>query len=121
MKLEIPDRFKKHLRVGTCSWKYDSWKGLLYDAETKYHRDDYLVDYSKPPGNGRGGPMVLEFVSGRSEASRPESTVETYTDQRPARFCVHHQGAQLGHAHPLLCKSSPSSTKNSPTSQMTVS
>jgi uncharacterized protein YecE (DUF72 family) len=47
MKLEIPPAYRKHLRVGTCSWKYDTWKGLLYDPDTKYHRDDYLVDYSK--------------------------------------------------------------------------
>lgn len=47
MNLEIPAAYKNVLRVGTCSWKYDSWKGLLYDAGTKYHPDDYLVDYSR--------------------------------------------------------------------------
>jgi uncharacterized protein YecE (DUF72 family) len=45
--VEIPDAFRGRLRVGTCSWKYDSWRGLLYDRDTKYHADDYLVDYSK--------------------------------------------------------------------------
>ena len=47
MKLKIPEKYAECLRVGTCSWKYDTWKGLLYDEGTKYHRDDYLVDYSK--------------------------------------------------------------------------
>jgi uncharacterized protein YecE (DUF72 family) len=47
MNLKVPGAYAKHLRVGTCSWKYDSWKGLIYDDDTSYHRDDYLVDYSK--------------------------------------------------------------------------
>jgi uncharacterized protein YecE (DUF72 family) len=47
MNLSMPSRYAEHLRVGTCSWKYDSWKGLLYDSERKYHADDYLVDYAR--------------------------------------------------------------------------
>jgi uncharacterized protein YecE (DUF72 family) len=40
----VPDPL---LRVGTCSWKYDSWKGLVYDAEKSYRPDDYLADYAR--------------------------------------------------------------------------
>ncbi|MCZ7602306.1 MAG: DUF72 domain-containing protein [Melioribacteraceae bacterium] len=32
------------LRIGTCSWKYDSWKGLIYPNEPKIN---YLHEYSK--------------------------------------------------------------------------
>jgi len=35
------------LRIGTCSWKYDSWKGLVYDSERVYGADDYLADYAR--------------------------------------------------------------------------
>ena len=35
------------LRIGTCSWKYDSWKGLVYDPDRTYRADDYLADYAR--------------------------------------------------------------------------
>jgi uncharacterized protein YecE (DUF72 family) len=44
---DIPVRFVGHLRIGTCSWKYDSWKGLVYDPDKRYRPDDYLPDYAK--------------------------------------------------------------------------
>ena len=47
LKLTIPESRRPHLRIGTCSWKYDSWKGLLYDEAKDYGADDYLADYAK--------------------------------------------------------------------------
>jgi len=35
------------LRVGTCSWKYDSWKGRYYDPGKRYKPGDYLADYAR--------------------------------------------------------------------------
>jgi uncharacterized protein YecE (DUF72 family) len=32
------------IRVGTCSWKYPSWKGLVYSRETGI---DYLAEYAR--------------------------------------------------------------------------
>lgn len=32
------------LRLGTCSWKYDSWKGIVYSESSK---KNYLKEYSK--------------------------------------------------------------------------
>ena len=32
------------LRIGTCSWKYDSWKGIVY-SESKIK--NYLIEYSQ--------------------------------------------------------------------------
>jgi uncharacterized protein YecE (DUF72 family) len=32
------------LRIGTCSWKYDSWRGLVYSEEKK---SNYLEEYSR--------------------------------------------------------------------------
>ena len=47
MELNIPNEYKSYLRIGTCSWKYDSWKGLYYEAGKKYRPDEYLSDYAK--------------------------------------------------------------------------
>jgi len=45
--LYIATNFKKvkmsQLRIGTCSWKYDSWKGLVYSDSSK---PNYLKEYS---------------------------------------------------------------------------
>lgn len=43
----IPDRLNSYLSIGTCSWKYDSWKGLIYDPEKNYEPNDYLKDYAE--------------------------------------------------------------------------
>jgi uncharacterized protein YecE (DUF72 family) len=43
----IPKKFQRYLRVGTCSWKYDSWKGLVYDPSVRYRPEDYLGDYAR--------------------------------------------------------------------------
>lgn len=32
------------LKIGTCSWKYDSWRGLIYSDDSKIN---YLKEYSK--------------------------------------------------------------------------
>jgi len=34
----------KKLKIGTCSWKYDSWKGIIYPNDAKFN---YLEEYSK--------------------------------------------------------------------------
>ncbi len=44
---DIPAELAGHLRVGTCSWKYDSWKGLVYEPDKRYRPDDYLPDYAR--------------------------------------------------------------------------
>jgi uncharacterized protein YecE (DUF72 family) len=46
-KLNIPAKYQKYLRIGTSSWKYDGWKGLVYDPDKKYKPQDYLADYSR--------------------------------------------------------------------------
>ncbi len=47
LDLTVPKPFRGLLRLGTCSWKYDSWKGLVYDHGKTYRPDDYLPDYAK--------------------------------------------------------------------------
>jgi len=45
--VKIPAHYRDFLRLGTCSWKYDSWKGLVYDEGKAYRPDDYLADYAR--------------------------------------------------------------------------
>lgn len=35
---------KSDINIGTCSWKYDSWKGLIYPEDQAF---DYLEEYSR--------------------------------------------------------------------------
>jgi uncharacterized protein YecE (DUF72 family) len=44
---DVPKAFRSYLRLGTCSWKYDSWKGLVYDKGKDYRPGDYLADYAR--------------------------------------------------------------------------
>jgi uncharacterized protein YecE (DUF72 family) len=85
MNLAIPHRYAPHLRVGTCSWKYDSWKGLLYEEGTDYHRDDYLVDYSKHLDTVEVDQWFWSlFPTGAKLPDR--RTVETYASSVPSGF-----------------------------------
>jgi uncharacterized protein YecE (DUF72 family) len=45
--INISATLRPLLRLGTCSWKYDSWKGLVYDKGKIYRPDDYLADYAR--------------------------------------------------------------------------
>lgn len=47
LDLAVPESLRSFLRLGTCSWKYDSWKGLIYDQAKSYRADDYLADYAR--------------------------------------------------------------------------
>lgn len=47
LPLTIPKAYAQHLRTGTCSWKYESWQGLVYDPDKRYKPHDYLPDYAK--------------------------------------------------------------------------
>jgi uncharacterized protein YecE (DUF72 family) len=42
----IPAAYRSSLRIGTCSWKYDSWKGLLYEPGKSFRPEDYLREYA---------------------------------------------------------------------------
>ena len=51
LRLAVPKRFQGLLRLATTSWKYDSWKGLVYDKDKTYSHDDYLADYARYLGS----------------------------------------------------------------------
>lgn len=47
LDLQVPETYQDYLRIGTCSWKYDSWKGLIYEPDVNYEARDYLADYAR--------------------------------------------------------------------------
>jgi uncharacterized protein YecE (DUF72 family) len=47
LNFSIPREFRGLLRLGTCSWKYDTWKGLIYEPLKTYRPNEYLPDYAK--------------------------------------------------------------------------
>jgi len=47
LDLSVTREFRGLLRLGTCSWKYDTWKGLIYEPLKTYRPDEYLPDYAK--------------------------------------------------------------------------
>lgn len=47
LRFNFPGPLSPFLRVGTCSWKYDSWKGLIYQKDKAYRPLDYLPDYAR--------------------------------------------------------------------------
>jgi uncharacterized protein YecE (DUF72 family) len=44
---EIPETYRAWLRLGTCSWKDDSWRGIVYRPGIQYQQHDFLPDYAK--------------------------------------------------------------------------
>lgn len=85
MKIVIPKPYAGHLRIGTCSWKYDSWKGLYYDSKRKYRADDYLHDYAEHLDSVEVDQWFWSLFPGGVRL--PEAkTVETYAASVPEDF-----------------------------------
>ena len=85
MEIAIPESLAPRLRIGTCSWKYDSWKGLYYDSEKKYRADDYLADYARHLNSVEVDQWFWSLFPGGIRL--PESrTVETYAASVPDDF-----------------------------------
>jgi uncharacterized protein YecE (DUF72 family) len=85
VKLTIPEEVKPNLRIGTCSWKYDSWKGLIYDKGKFYRPDDYLADYSRHLNSVEIDQWFWSLFPG--DVKLPElGTVKKYTDSVPEDF-----------------------------------
>jgi uncharacterized protein YecE (DUF72 family) len=70
------------LRIGTCSWKYDSWKGIVYSAKPKIN---YLEEYS-----ARFNTVEIDqwFWSLFDDIVRlpEEATVKEYNNSVPDNF-----------------------------------
>jgi len=81
----IPREFTGRLRIGTCSWKYDSWKGLVYEPGRRYRPDDYLADYAKVLDSVEVDQWFWSLFPGQVRLPEPR-TVRLYEKSVPAGF-----------------------------------
>ncbi len=85
MNIKIPEAYQPYLRIGTCSWKFDSWKGLLYDPAKIYKPDDYLGDYARYLNSVEIDQWFWSLFPGGVKL--PDlGTVKTYADGVPDDF-----------------------------------
>ncbi len=84
-ELKIPKRFKGLVRIGTSSWKYDSWKGLIYDKDKHYEGFDYLKDYSRYYDTVEIDQWFWSLFAGGIKMPEAE-TVKMYADSVPEDF-----------------------------------
>ena len=85
LAVKIPQKFKGLLRLGTCSWKYDSWKGLIYEAGKSYRPDDYLRDYAKILDSVEVDQWFWSLFPGRVRLPEPK-IVGAYEKSVPEGF-----------------------------------
>ncbi|NIM91449.1 MAG: DUF72 domain-containing protein [Candidatus Aminicenantes bacterium] len=85
MKAAIPKEYQPYLRIGTCSWKYDSWKGLYYEKGKNYRPNDYLTDYAKHLSSVEIDQWFWSLFPGGVKL--PEArTVKAYAESVPDDF-----------------------------------
>jgi uncharacterized protein YecE (DUF72 family) len=71
------------IRFGTCSWKYDSWQGLVYSDRAK---ENYLLEYSKKYDTVEIDQWFWSLF-GIDKVSLPQpNVVEEYTNSVPDDF-----------------------------------
>jgi uncharacterized protein YecE (DUF72 family) len=83
--LKIPESYARHLRIGSCSWKYDSWKGLVYEPDKRYRPDDYLPDYAKHFTTVEIDQWFWSLFPSRVTLPDPD-TAKRYAESVPADF-----------------------------------
>lgn len=111
LDLTVPKALRGLLRLGTCSWKYDSWKGLVYDRGKTYRPNDYLPDYARSFGSVEvdqwfwslfpGGPRLPDPSVARLYAkSVPDDFV--FTVKAPNSLTLTHHYAKQTPANAAL-------------------
>lgn len=75
------------LNIGTCSWKYDSWQGLVYPEEKPF---DYLEEYSRHYNCVEVDQWFWSLFTGNTVVLPKPETVRQYAAAAPDdfTFCV---------------------------------
>ena len=78
---------KKKLNIGTCSWKYDSWQGLVYPEHKPFN---YLEEYSKQYNCVEVDQWFWSLFSGDTAVLPRSEVVKEYAGSVPDefRFCI---------------------------------
>ena len=68
------------LRIGTCSWKYDSWKGLIYPDKDEFN---FLSEYSKHFNTVEVDQWFWSLFEPKKAVLPKDSDVKSYTKSVP--------------------------------------
>jgi len=71
------------LRFGTCSWKYDSWKGIIYSDERNIN---FLNEYSEHYSTVEIDQWFWSLFSPNKVVLPEYKTVENYKNSVPGDF-----------------------------------
>ena len=71
------------LRFGTCSWKYESWKGIVYSESTS---KNYLKEYSKKFNTVEVDQWFWSLFKPAKVVLPQKKVVEDYKNSIPADF-----------------------------------
>ena len=83
--LTMPKELKPFLKLGTSSWKYDSWQGLLYPPGTKDTPGSYLAEYAKHLGTVEVDQWFWSLFPSGVKLPDP-STAKAYAESVPDDF-----------------------------------
>jgi len=73
----------KKLNIGTCSWKYDSWQGLIYPDKKPFN---YLEEYSKHYNCVEVDQWFWSLFPGDKVVLPKSGVVQEYADSVPQDF-----------------------------------
>ena len=71
------------LRIGTCSWKYESWKGIFYSKDA---HQNYLSDYSKHLNTVEIDQWFWSLGKNNVASLPKAQTVQEYAQSVPENF-----------------------------------
>lgn len=71
------------IRIGTCSWKYESWKGIIYPEKERFN---FLEEYSKHFNCVEVDQWFWSLFEERKVVLPKPSDVKSYSDSVPDDF-----------------------------------
>ena len=71
------------IRIGTCSWKYESWKGIIYPDKDKFN---FLEEYSKHFNTVEVDQWFWSLFEGKKVVLPKPSEVKSYSASVPDDF-----------------------------------
>jgi uncharacterized protein YecE (DUF72 family) len=74
---------EKKLNIGTCSWKYDSWQGLIYPDKKPFN---YLKEYSKHYNCVEVDQWFWSLFPGDKVVLPSPAVIQEYADSVPQDF-----------------------------------
>lgn len=76
-----------HLKIGTCSWKYDSWRGIIYPEKRPFN---YLQEYSRHFRTVEIDQWFWSLFNNDKAVLPKPAVVQEYADSVPDdfQFCI---------------------------------